>query len=373
MRIAFVAPRFHTNQADAVRALVQRKVEVVYWVINRGLTEVYDSIEPIDIRMSLPWLVFEHLVPSARDSVARIRWAVPSIFDALCKVHSYRPDVIVVRGDPLRSPTNLMFMVASLGTKARLVVYSQDGIAGAHSKVGLMRALSIWTFTTVCGIHWYSPVTGNGPKPWFSKRMTHVPFVVQPRAASKSNTRRDIARPTHILSVGKYYRRKNHHLLLAALSELSSKHLVLTIVGECSGSTQEEYLTELRALAQSTGFPVLFKQNVPPPQMGQLYLDSDLVVIASTSEPASISNLEAMAHGVPAIVSSTNGMACTIRHRWNGYLFTDGSKTSLKEVLSEALASPERLAAMGQNARSYIEAEHGVGPLLKVLFEAMAS
>jgi glycosyltransferase involved in cell wall biosynthesis len=65
-----------------------------------------------------------------------------------------------------------------------------------------------------------------------------------------------------------------------------------------------------------------------------------------------VSNLEAMAHGLPVICSDTNGTACYTRPGLDGFLFRDNDEESLVDVLDGALTNRERLAIMGRNAQA---------------------
>lgn len=85
------------------------------------------------------------------------------------------------------------------------------------------------------------------------------------------------------------------------------------------------------------------------------YRAADLYLSASHSDGTSISLLEAMACGVPALVSDIPGNREWVEPGENGWRFEDGEVTSLVEALSCALEQRQRLPAMGWAARRLVE------------------
>ena len=84
--------------------------------------------------------------------------------------------------------------------------------------------------------------------------------------------------------------------------------------------------------------------------MDRIYERTDLFVLPSTLEPASISQLEAMAFSIPVICSDTNGSACYVENGHNGYLFRDNEEKSLKEAMEKIIKDPGLLKEMGRNS-----------------------
>ncbi|GMR10735.1 MAG: hypothetical protein BMS9Abin28_1558 [Anaerolineae bacterium] len=86
------------------------------------------------------------------------------------------------------------------------------------------------------------------------------------------------------------------------------------------------------------------------------YRTADLYVSASHSDGSSISLLEAMASGRPALVSDIPGNKEWVRSGENGWLFSDGNAQELATDLVKAARSRLELAEMGARARHTIEA-----------------
>lgn len=91
-------------------------------------------------------------------------------------------------------------------------------------------------------------------------------------------------------------------------------------------------------------------------EIGKLYALADLFVLPSSSEPWGLSLNEAMCFGLPAIVSDqVGGGYDLVRAGVNGYVYPTGNVARLCLAMKEALASSERLAAMGEESRRIIE------------------
>jgi glycosyltransferase involved in cell wall biosynthesis len=86
------------------------------------------------------------------------------------------------------------------------------------------------------------------------------------------------------------------------------------------------------------------------------YRAADLYLTASRSDGSSVSLLEAMACGLPAVVSDIPGNREWVSTDVNGWRFTPGRPDALADGLRAAFAARESLAEMGRRARSIAEA-----------------
>jgi glycosyltransferase involved in cell wall biosynthesis len=95
-------------------------------------------------------------------------------------------------------------------------------------------------------------------------------------------------------------------------------------------------------------------------QVGQaalpaFYRAADLYVSASHSDGSSISLLEALACGRPAVVSDIPGNREWIEPGVTGWLFPDGNAGALAETIGQAIEECQRLPEMGRAARRLAE------------------
>ena len=120
-----------------------------------------------------------------------------------------------------------------------------------------------------------------------------------------------------------------------------------------SGSQEEE----IKRMFQRTGVinQVSTPGTINQVALPQYYHEADLYVSASHSDGSSISLLEAMASGIPTIVSDIPGNAEWVTSGENGWLFPDGDVDALAQKILEAVDMRNDLAQMGMRARKLAE------------------
>jgi glycosyltransferase involved in cell wall biosynthesis len=175
--------------------------------------------------------------------------------------------------------------------------------------------------------------------------------LFSPRAVPKA------ARPT-IVFAGKLARNKGVHLLVEAACELAREfpHLHLRLLGR----GEANIITELKARAESTGFPDLL--DVPgfveraelPEQFSRAH------VFAAPSQyeggPGFV-YLEAMACGLPVIACEGSGVADVVRHGETGLLVPPQNVEALTMALRALLGDSFKRQQMAEHARAFVLAE----------------
>ena len=337
MHFLFTAPRFHTNQHFAVKALLDAGHHVTFLALAKGQSEVYDALHPT---------IF------AKSSAA----SVPSMFDLWRKMKALRPDIVVVRNP------NSAFGLLSVAT-ARLmgrtvIFYSQTPMYRRLTWWRrLVRSIPAWTARA----KWITPVLGFPDEfpPAFGA-LRYVPFVMEPQTApTQSHWFRDGA--INVLCIGKFEERKNHRMFLHAIDALSKRYPVnATVIGECTTSTQERELKSLQQLHSSLGLcgRVNFKTNLSYWDVQAEYPKHELFVLPSRDEPAAVSHLEAMSHSLPVICSDSNGTQCYIRPGENGYIFKTDDLDDLVKCMERIISDRERLKQMGVRSYELVISEH---------------
>lgn len=100
---------------------------------------------------------------------------------------------------------------------------------------------------------------------------------------------------------------------------------------------------------------VCFPGQVSQADLPRCYRAADLYVSASHSDGASISLLEAMACGRPALVSDIPGNREWVEPGAQGWWFPDGDAGALAQAIRQALEERRRLPEMGRAARHLAE------------------
>jgi glycosyltransferase involved in cell wall biosynthesis len=96
---------------------------------------------------------------------------------------------------------------------------------------------------------------------------------------------------------------------------------------------------------------VHFAGQIEHQKLPAYYRAADLYVTASQSDGSSISLLEAMACGLPTLVSDIPGNREWVGEEETGWLFPAGDSGRLSQGLLDAFSEPDLLAEMGEKAR----------------------
>ncbi len=155
-----------------------------------------------------------------------------------------------------------------------------------------------------------------------------------------------------VLSVNKLSVEKNLHLVMRAVARVKPKIPDITFAMAGQGS----YEKELRDLARGLGLEknVRFLGFVPLERLPLLYQASDAAVVMSNAETQSISLMQALACGVPALASDAWGL-----HEYIvdgvGFRIPPGNVEALAEKILYLYAHPRERARMGKAGRAYVE------------------
>jgi glycosyltransferase involved in cell wall biosynthesis len=86
----------------------------------------------------------------------------------------------------------------------------------------------------------------------------------------------------------------------------------------------------------------------------ELYRNADLFVLPTTAECFGIAAVEALASGVPVVMSDIGGARDIVDEGDTGWLISPGAD-ALRAAIARAIAHPEILATMGRRARAIAE------------------
>lgn len=181
-----------------------------------------------------------------------------------------------------------------------------------------------------------------------------------PTHSEKVRLRRQLGLPTSapiVLAVGRLELEKDPATLLTAWSHAvrgDRDAAVLLIVG--TGSLQQE----LQSMAGRLGIgaQVLFvgeQHNVE-----DWYKAADIYVLPSRREGLSNSLLEAMASGLPVVMTQVSGRDVVDRNPAAGFVVPVGDARGLAEMLSQLIADTDAREAMGNNARNRMVGEYSL-------------
>lgn len=166
-----------------------------------------------------------------------------------------------------------------------------------------------------------------------------------------------IARDAHVvINVGEHIPRKNHETVLRAVSGLPGVHVLFCGVGEKQD--------ELEALARELGMEsrahfLGFRRDVPA-----LLAASDVFFFPSLQEGLPVSQMEAMAAGLPCVVSNVRGNADLVGPDDGGTLRPPRDVAGFSEDIARLLGDPALRERMGERNRREIQ-KYGLTEVLE--------
>lgn len=113
----------------------------------------------------------------------------------------------------------------------------------------------------------------------------------------------------------------------------------------------------LRQIFASAGLleRVAFPGHIPNRDLPRFYQMADLYISPSHVDGSSVSLMEALACGLPCLVSDIPANQEWVRDGYNGWLFPDGDAETLAAKILRAMEKRQSLKLLGQNARATAE------------------
>ncbi len=133
-----------------------------------------------------------------------------------------------------------------------------------------------------------------------------------------------------LLSVGELSKRKNHKVVIEALSKIENKSITYVI---CGKGELDKYLEE-KAKKLNVKLKLLgFRKDVD-----EIYRIADLFIFPSLQEGLPVALMEAMSHGLPVVCSKIRGNSDLIKNGEGGYLIDareiDGFAKAIDKIMN---------------------------------------
>ena len=351
MKVLYMSHRYHTNQTTIMKGWVENGHEVRFLSQYAGKIEDYKYVQPIVVGYSFLFRIFDYLyihVIKRKDPAAidmKLKLGVPPILKLARNIKEFQPDVAIIRE---RSVYTIIMNAICKWYKIPTILYNLSPVWDKPKKMDLAHKI-VWkltpqyriTPTNLVGID-YTGLVKDEYGYW-------APFLMEPQVAPEDRTYFK-NNQINVFCIGKYQERKNLRMMIEVVEELLSKYdLHLTIAGELSNQFHQEYYDGVTKYVKEHGLEnrVTFYTNISRKQIINIYKESDVYVVPSTGEPASITVIEAMSCSVPAISGSDNGTASYIDFGKTGYVFEDNNKDDLKDKLEQIICDRDNLKKMG--------------------------
>ncbi len=154
----------------------------------------------------------------------------------------------------------------------------------------------------------------------------------------------------NILCVGRLIERKGQHHLLHAFANLRTQcdhSISLTLVGTGDAETSLQRLATDLGVATAVNFTGFVSRE----DMPALYRQADIFVLPSENEGMSIALLEAMAFGLPVVITNVGGAAELVEEGVNGYITPWADVPALTKALATLVQANQARRTMGNEGR----------------------
>lgn len=178
-------------------------------------------------------------------------------------------------------------------------------------------------------------------------------YQTQPdRVALREKLGLDPAR-RYIATVARFHPVKDHESLIRAFSQLSNQYADVDLLLVGDGELREKSASLVKVLQVEGRVKFLgIRSDVP-----DILQAVDMFALTSLCEAASLTLLEAMAAGLPVVVTDVGGNPEIVRQTIDGYLAPRQDVPAIAEALQKLLEDPQRAKDMGTSGRERVR-EH---------------
>ncbi len=194
----------------------------------------------------------------------------------------------------------------------------------------------------------------------YNNKIKIVPNYVDTELFKPMLELRNKEEKTVLLFIGRLNKQKNLENLIVALENLDNTRL--QIIG--AGKLEQE----LKKLSEDKKVTVEFLGNIPHEELPKYINYADIFVLPSWYEGNPKVLLEAMACGLPILVTDVGGVNNIIKHQDTGYLVQTDT-VSLRQGIQELVRVEEAQLGLGHKAREYILQNNSLGKILELELE----
>lgn len=157
----------------------------------------------------------------------------------------------------------------------------------------------------------------------------------------------------YFLFVGRLVREKGVFELLAAYAKLDeSVHRQIGLVFAGDGSHRKQLEKQAASIAPGV---IRFAGFVQRDQLATYYALAEMFILPTYTDPWGLVVNEAMACGLPVILSRAAGCAADlVKDNWNGLLVPPGDEVSLRSAMNHLATRPDLCVAMGGHSQQHI-------------------
>ena len=156
-----------------------------------------------------------------------------------------------------------------------------------------------------------------------------------------------------LLTTGIFFPHRRFEDLIIGVSLMPNS--TLTIIGDTDND--KKYYEKLKNLINSLGLEekVKFLGKVSDEELINSYKSHDIFVFPNHLQTWGLAVFEAMACGIPVIVSRTSGASEVLKDRENAFLVNPKTPEDIKKAVEELCSNPNFYFSISKNARRFVE------------------
>lgn len=196
----------------------------------------------------------------------------------------------------------------------------------------------------------------------FDKEVNYIPNGVSVPSASNDQkwlTKNNLKKDNYIVVVSRLIRHKGIHTLIEAYNQITTDKKLI-IVG--SGANTDDYVTQVKDMAKDNQ-NIIFAGLKSGEELVAIFRNAHLFIQPSEAEGLSIALLEAMAYGVPTIISDIEEN----QEPTNNFTveFINKNSQSLVEKLKYALTHEAEMKALAKQAQNRADKDYNWNNIAK--------
>lgn len=171
-----------------------------------------------------------------------------------------------------------------------------------------------------------------------------------------------------IVSVGELQERKNHKVIIEAISAIKNSHIKYIICG------RGELLNELKELCKAKNIQKQVQFLGHRYDIPEILSIADIFAHPSQREGLGIAAIEAMAAGLPLITSNVQGIKDYVHYDENGYVYAPNDVKGFSEGISKLIKNPELRRKFGTHNKVCAEKyriEKSLSAVANIIFKLL--
>jgi glycosyltransferase involved in cell wall biosynthesis len=327
-RILFLIPRYHTNMVGWVECLLSQNIEVKIIATRREFSENHSRLEPAILPTGICKVM--RFIPLSK--ALKVKLTSPKLSIISQEVKQVEASRIVIRFE--LDLVSLKYLLVARLQGVPVFIYTQWPVINTP----IFKKLILIFFVKFLKLPAFSPVYDYGhtkldfnsiekaykvefdldmKRKQSESKLSHwIPFTLSESftQTKEKSLGEDNESTVHFTTIGKFVQRKNLLMIVEVFCKnqmFMKSDSVLTIIGECTTEEHKSMQQELsRALENHvTSGKVKILTNLSHEEVRNILVKSQVFLLQSSKEPASISILEAMGNGNVLILDPASGTA----------------------------------------------------------------